>query len=107
MAWNYGDVYEAVADKTPPGTPALIHAGPGGTEGRTIMWDEYMVRTNRLARAFLDAGLEYGDKVAHYMRWATGRAGRRHAREIPRNRPPPWNRNYRRCNAARRRDSGN
>lgn len=68
MAWNYGDVYEAVADKTPPGTPALIHAGPGGTEGRTIMWDEYMVRTNRLARAFLDAGLEYGDKVAHYMR---------------------------------------
>ena len=58
MAWNYADVYEAVADKTPPGTPALIHAGPGGTEGRVVDWAEYMERTNRLARAFLGAGLE-------------------------------------------------
>ncbi|MGK2873093.1 MAG: acyl-CoA synthetase [Alphaproteobacteria bacterium] len=68
MAWNYADIFEAIADKTPPETPALIHAGPGGSEGRVIGWGDFMTRTNRLARHFLAAGVATGDKVAHYMR---------------------------------------
>ena len=68
MAWNYADVFEAIADRTPPETPALIHAGPGGSAGRVIGWGDFMTRTNRLARHFLAAGAGTGDKVAHYMR---------------------------------------
>ncbi|MBD3645879.1 MAG: AMP-binding protein, partial [Pseudomonadales bacterium] len=63
MGWNYGDIYEAVADVMPEGTPALIH------KGRVITWQEFERRANNLARNFLDApGIEYGDKVAFYLR---------------------------------------
>ena len=49
MAWNYGDIYEAVSDVSTEEDPALIHAGPGGTEGIVISWPEFDTRTNRLA----------------------------------------------------------
>lgn len=71
MAWNFADIYEAVAEHLPADKPALIHAGPGGGEGRVISWGEFMARTNRLARHFLAAGAVTGGKIAHYMRNGT------------------------------------
>jgi len=62
MSWNYGDIYEAVADVMPEGSPALIH------KGRVITWQAFDKRANSLARGFLGAGAEYGDKVAFYLR---------------------------------------
>lgn len=62
MGWNYGEIYEAVADVMPADTPALIH------KGRVITWQEFDRRANNLARGFLDAGANYGDKVAFYLR---------------------------------------
>jgi len=61
VSWNYGDIYEAVADALPADAPALIHQGVVRT------WREMDQRANRLARAFLGE-LDYGDKVAFYMR---------------------------------------
>ena len=68
MAWNYGDIYEAVSDVSTEEDPALIHAGPGGTEGIVISWPEFDTRTNRLAGYLQKAGLRPDSKVAHYMR---------------------------------------
>ena len=62
MTWNYGDIYEAVADALPDDAPALIHGG------RVTTWKALDTRSNNLARALLDAGLEYGDKVGFYLR---------------------------------------
>ncbi len=62
MVWNYGDIYEAVADVMDPGAPALIH------RDQVISWGELERRSNNLARALLAAGLVTGDKVAFYLR---------------------------------------
>jgi len=62
MVWNYGDIYEAVADVMDPSAPALIHIDTITT------WGELETRANNLARTMLTAGLEPGDKVAFYLR---------------------------------------
>ena len=57
MAWNFADIYEAIADVSDDSHPACIHAGPGGTPGITISWPELMLRSNRLARFLAAQGL--------------------------------------------------
>jgi fatty-acyl-CoA synthase len=58
--WNYGDVWEAVADSLPD-APALTH----GT--RTLTWSEVDGRADNLARWLLSAHVGYQDKVAIYL----------------------------------------
>lgn len=62
MDWNFGDVADAVERVIDPKALAFAHGE------RVISWGETGPRTNRLARAFLKAGVQYGDKVALYMR---------------------------------------
>jgi fatty-acyl-CoA synthase len=62
MAWNFGDILDAIAPVLDPDSPALIHGE------RTISWGETTVRSNNLARAMRARGAETGDKVAFYMR---------------------------------------
>jgi fatty-acyl-CoA synthase len=59
-AWNYGDVWETVADELPD-APALTN----GT--RTVLWGEFDARADSLARWLLGAGVGYQDKVALYL----------------------------------------
>ena len=59
-AWNYANLWEAVAAAT-PARPALIHGD------RTIAWGEFDRRANALARHFLDTGLTRQSKVAAYL----------------------------------------
>ena len=58
--WNYGDVWEAVADVLPD-APALTHGQ------RTLTWGELDRRADNLARWFLHAGTGHQDKVAIYL----------------------------------------
>ncbi len=60
--WNYGDILNAVDRVTPGDRPALIHGD------RIIRHDEFVRRTNNLARNLLENGARPGDKVAFYMR---------------------------------------
>ncbi len=62
MAWNFGDILDAIAPVLDPASPAFIHGS------RVITWGETIRRSNNLARAFLARGIETGDKVAFYMR---------------------------------------
>ena len=62
MAWNYGDILDAVAPVVPAEHPALIHGE------RVTPWGQFDRRANRLARALLAGGAAAGDKVAFYMR---------------------------------------
>lgn len=62
MTWNYGDIYEAVADALPDDAPALIHAG------KVTTWKEMDGRADNLAQALRGAGLNDGDKVGFYLR---------------------------------------
>jgi acyl-CoA synthetase (AMP-forming)/AMP-acid ligase II len=62
MAWNFGDILDGIGPVLPPDAPAFIHGD------RVITWGQTVRRSNNLARAFLDAGAAYGDKVAFYMR---------------------------------------
>jgi 3-oxocholest-4-en-26-oate---CoA ligase len=62
MAWNYGDVLDAAAKAVEPESLALIHGA------RRINWAAFDQRSNALARAFLAAGAQPHDKVAHFMR---------------------------------------
>jgi 3-oxocholest-4-en-26-oate---CoA ligase len=62
MAWNYGDILDAIAEAVPADRPALIHGE------RVISWGDYTRRTNNLAQRFLHRGVQAGDKVAFYMR---------------------------------------
>ena len=62
MPWNFGDILDAIAPVLDPASPAFFHGD------RVITWGETISRSNNLARAFLDAGAVYGDKVAFYMR---------------------------------------
>jgi acyl-CoA synthetase (AMP-forming)/AMP-acid ligase II len=59
-AWNYGDVWEAVAD-TLPEAPALTHGS------RTLSWGELDTRADHLSRWLLDLGVKHQDKVALYL----------------------------------------
>ena len=58
--WNFGDVWEAVADELPD-APALTH----GTT--TLTWGELDRRADNLARWLLGAGVGHQDKVAIYL----------------------------------------
>jgi len=60
--WSFGDTLDAVGEAAAPDAPALIHGD------RTITWPEMTQRSNRLARALLNRGLEPGDKVGFYLR---------------------------------------
>jgi len=62
VAWNYGDILDAVGAALPGDHPALIHGD------RIIGWGDFTRRSNNLARQFLDRGLAAGDKVAFYLR---------------------------------------
>ncbi|MEI9886256.1 MAG: acyl-CoA synthetase [Rhizomicrobium sp.] len=62
MAWNFGDILDAIETVLPPGAPAFVHGG------RTISWGETSRRTNNLARALIARGARPKDKVAFYMR---------------------------------------
>ncbi len=59
-AWNFGDVWETVADAVPD-APALTH----GTCTRT--WGELDRRADNLARRLLGIHVEHQDKVAIYL----------------------------------------
>ncbi|MCB1644123.1 MAG: acyl-CoA synthetase [Pseudomonadales bacterium] len=62
MSWNYGDIFEGIADVLPEDAPALIH------HDRVISWKAFDERTNRLARTLLNHGLCLQDKVGFYIR---------------------------------------
>lgn len=62
MTANLGDVLEKVAQTVAPGDPAVI------CDGAVTTWAELDVRSNAVARALIDAGLEPNSKVALYMR---------------------------------------
>ena len=59
-AWNYANLWEAVAAAIPD-RPALIHAE------RRLAWRDFDARANALARHLLDAGLTRQSKVAAYL----------------------------------------
>jgi len=59
-AWNFADVYEAIATRI-PNHPCQIQGE------RVITWGEFDRRTNALARDFVDAGLGRQSKVAAYL----------------------------------------
>lgn len=58
MSWNLGDIFDAVAAAVPSDRPAIIQGE------RVTSWGELDARSNRVARAFLDLGLQAGDRVA-------------------------------------------
>jgi fatty-acyl-CoA synthase len=62
MSWNFGDIFEALAEAVPGDTPALIH------RERTVSWADLDRRSNNLARWLAAQGAEPGDKVAFYVR---------------------------------------
>ncbi len=62
MAWNYGDILDAVDAITPPERIALAHGA------RTIDWASFARRTNNLARALRERGCATGEKIAFYLR---------------------------------------
>ena len=59
-AWNFADVWEAVADELPD-APALVHGG------RTRTWGEFDRRADNVARWLLGAGVTGQDKLALYL----------------------------------------
>jgi acyl-CoA synthetase (AMP-forming)/AMP-acid ligase II len=59
-SWNYGDVWEAVADEL-PAAPALTHGEV------TRSWSELDRRADNVARWLLGAGVAAQDKVALYL----------------------------------------
>ncbi|MFN3520676.1 MAG: acyl-CoA synthetase [Phenylobacterium sp.] len=62
MAWNFGDILDAIEPVLPPEAPAFIHGE------RVINWGDTRRITNNLARALIARGAQPGDKVAIYMR---------------------------------------
>ncbi len=58
---NFGDFLDELA-KVIPDRPAIVYGE------QTIGWKEFDERSNRLARALLEGGLEAGSKVAFYLR---------------------------------------
>ncbi|PCJ12150.1 MAG: acyl-CoA synthetase [Gammaproteobacteria bacterium] len=62
MEWNLGDVHDALAEVLPADAPAIIH------DDTSVGWQEFTRRGNNVGRFLLENGLNYGDKVAFYMR---------------------------------------
>ena len=62
MEWNFGDILDVIERTIDPDRLAFVHGD------RTLTWKQAAERSNRLARHFAAAGIQPGDKVAHYMR---------------------------------------
>src|SRR5438132_2815234 len=62
MSWNFGDIFDAVAEAVAPGSPALLHGE------RVIGWDELARRSNNVAANLRARGARPDDKVALYLR---------------------------------------
>ena len=62
MAWNFGDILDAVEPVLPPEAPAFIHGQ------RVVTWGEATKASNNLARSLIARDAKPGDKVAIYMR---------------------------------------
>jgi 3-oxocholest-4-en-26-oate---CoA ligase len=60
--WNYGDIFDALADVVAPGQPALVR-GDAVTN-----WGALQRRTNNLAAALIGGGAGPGEKIAFYLR---------------------------------------
>ncbi len=58
--WNFGDVWEAVADQLPD-APALAQGD------RTLTWGQFDARADNLARWLFGAGFGHQDKLAIYL----------------------------------------
>ena len=50
MAWNFGDILDAISPVLPQDAPALVHGD------RRITWGEMTKRSNNLARALIERG---------------------------------------------------
>ncbi|MCH2409983.1 acyl-CoA synthetase [Myxococcota bacterium] len=62
MNWNFGDILDGIESGISKDAPAIIHGD------RTVTWGEFSSRTNNLARALQNRGLNPGDKVGFYVR---------------------------------------
>ena len=66
MAWNYGDILDAVGSVVPAQKACLIHDAQEDTQ--VVTWGDFNRRTNNLAQRFLNRGAQASDKVAFYLR---------------------------------------
>ncbi len=55
--WHFGTILDEVARVVPADRPALVHGD------KVVSWGEFDLRTNRVARAMIAAGLQPGDRV--------------------------------------------
>ncbi|TDI58365.1 MAG: acyl-CoA synthetase [Alphaproteobacteria bacterium] len=62
MFWNHGDLMDAIAPLIPADAPATIHGD------KIVLWPEFNLRTNSLARSLIELGGTPGTKVGFYMR---------------------------------------
>lgn len=62
MAWNFGDILDAISPVVNQDAPALVHGK------RKITWGQFTKRSNNLARGLIERGAKPGDKIAFYMR---------------------------------------
>ncbi len=60
MSWNFGDLIEAVEAVIPPDRIALAHGD------QIVNWAALRNRSNALARALIERGLQPGDRFAFY-----------------------------------------
>lgn len=60
--WNFGDMFDGLADVVAPQQPALVHGE------HVVTWEAFVTRTNNLARALLDDGAAPDEKIALYLR---------------------------------------
>jgi acyl-CoA synthetase (AMP-forming)/AMP-acid ligase II len=60
MSFNFGDMIEAVEAAIPPDRVALAHGD------QVVDWATLAARSNSLARAMIERGLQPGDRVAFY-----------------------------------------
>jgi 3-oxocholest-4-en-26-oate---CoA ligase len=65
MGESLGDLLDGVATVVDADKPALIH------NDRIVTWGDFDKRSNNVARALLDRGIEIGDRNAVYMRNCT------------------------------------
>lgn len=62
MAFNFGDILDAVSKTTPKDAPAFVHGD------RAYTWGEAKPRMNNIVRNLYARGIKPADKVAFYMR---------------------------------------
>ncbi|MEW4467321.1 acyl-CoA synthetase [Parasphingorhabdus sp. JC815] len=62
MDWNLGNILDELGLALGSDDLALIHGD------RVISWPEMTIRSNRMARALLERGVDYGDKAGFYLR---------------------------------------